>query len=76
MKKILSKCLIAAVAFLTAMPVMAEELQPRAEILNTLVKVNDHYLKNTPDPLLGIPYYSRKRSMKPTSGPVRYISRD
>lgn len=58
------------------MPVMAEELQPRAEILNTLVKVNDHYLKKHPDPLLGIPYYSRKRSMKPTSGPVRYISRD
>ena len=42
MKKILSKCLIAAVAFLSAMPVAAEELQPRAEILNTLVKVNDH----------------------------------
>ena len=40
---------------LTAMPVMAEELQPRAEILNTLVKVNDHYLKKHPDPLLGIP---------------------
>ena len=48
-------------AFLTAMPVMAEELQPRAEILNTLVKVNDHYLKKHPDPLLGIPYYSRKK---------------
>lgn len=62
MKKILSKCLIAAVAFMTAMPVMAaEKLQPRAEILKTLVKVNDHYLKNHPDPLLGIPYYSRKK---------------
>ncbi|MDE5829076.1 MAG: glycoside hydrolase family 88 protein [Duncaniella sp.] len=39
----------------------AEELQPRKEILNTLVKVNDLYLKNHPDPGLGIPYYSRKK---------------
>ena len=63
-KKILSKCLIAAVAFLTAMPVMAEELQPRAEILTTpCVKVNDHYLKNTPTHCFGIPYYSRVKKV-------------
>lgn len=36
-------------------------LPSRRETLKTLVKVNDHYMKKHPDPLEGIPYYSRKR---------------
>lgn len=39
----------------------AEKLPPRRDILKTLVKVNDYYLSNHPDPLLGIPYYSRHK---------------
>lgn len=61
MRHILSKCLIVAVALLSAVTVVAEELQPRADILKTLIKVNDYYMKQHPDPLLGIPYYSRKK---------------
>ncbi|MBD5322262.1 MAG: glycoside hydrolase family 88 protein [Duncaniella sp.] len=61
MRHILSKCLIVAMAMLSTITVCAEELQPREEILKTLIKVNDLYLKNHPDPLLGIPYYSRKK---------------
>ncbi|MDE6393952.1 MAG: glycoside hydrolase family 88 protein, partial [Duncaniella sp.] len=61
MRHILSKCLIVAVALLSAFPTFAEELQPRADILKTLIKVNDYYMKQHPDPLLGIPYYSRKK---------------
>lgn len=41
--------------------VLAENLPKREEILKTIVKVNDHYMKKHPDPLLGIPYYSRKK---------------
>lgn len=37
------------------------QLPPREETIKTLVRVNDFYLKNHPDPLLGIPYYSRKK---------------
>ena len=37
------------------------QLPPRQETLKTLVKVNDFYLRNHPDPLKEIPYYSRKR---------------
>ena len=33
----------------------------RHEVLQTLIKVNDYYLTNHPDPLKSIPYYSRKR---------------
>lgn len=40
----------------------AEQLPSRRETLNTLVKINDLYLKNHPDPLKEIPYYSRKRT--------------
>lgn len=61
MRTILSKCVILAMAMLMAFPAGAETLQPREEILKTIVKVNDHYLKKHPDPLLGIPYYSRKK---------------
>lgn len=61
MRHILSKCLIVAVALLSAVTVVAEDLQPRADILKTLIKVNDYYMKQHPDPLLGIPYYSRKK---------------
>lgn len=38
-----------------------EELPPREETLKTLIKVNDLYMRKHPDPLLGIPYYSRKK---------------
>ena len=61
MRHILSKCLIVAMVMLSTITVCAEELQAREEILKTLIKVNDLYLKNHPDPLLGIPYYSRKK---------------
>ncbi|MCM1449737.1 MAG: glycoside hydrolase family 88 protein [Clostridiales bacterium] len=36
-------------------------LPARHNILNTLIKVNDHYLTNHPDPLKSIPYPSRHR---------------
>lgn len=63
MLKLLSKSLILAIALLTALPAVAgkEALQSRDDILKTLVKVNNHYMKKHPDPLLGIPYYSRKK---------------
>lgn len=38
-----------------------DRLPARSEILKTLVKVNDHYLANHPDPLKSIPYPSRKK---------------
>lgn len=41
--------------------VLYDQLPPREETLKTLIKVNDYYLKNHPDPALGIPYYSRKK---------------
>lgn len=40
---------------------VSDKLPPRADILKTLITVNDYYLKNHPDPLLGIPYWGRKR---------------
>lgn len=57
MKRIIAAMLCA----LFLLPMGAEELQPREDILKTLVKVNDYYMKKHPDPLLGIPYYSRKK---------------
>lgn len=36
-------------------------LAPREETLETLIKINDFYLKNHPDPLKDIPYYSRNK---------------
>lgn len=41
--------------------VKSNELPSRRSILGSMVKVNDHYLAQHPDPLLGIPYHSRKR---------------
>ena len=41
--------------------VLAENLPKREEILKTIVKVNDHYTKKHPEPLLGIRHYSRKK---------------
>lgn len=38
-----------------------ETLPSREKILKTLVKVNDHYMKNHPDPLKPIPYPSRNK---------------
>ena len=52
---------ILAVSFGALSAGAAENLQPRDEVLKTLIKVNDHYLRKHPDPLLGIPYYSRKK---------------
>lgn len=57
MKKLLALLVLAAVA----MGVQAVELPNRKETLNTLIKVNDYYLKKHPDPYEGIPYYSRKK---------------
>ncbi|MDE6628916.1 MAG: glycoside hydrolase family 88 protein [Muribaculaceae bacterium] len=36
-------------------------LPSRRATLRTLAKVNEHYMRKHPDPLEGIPYYSRKR---------------
>lgn len=58
----IKKSLAILFAFLAAFPSFAEgTLPPRREILKTLVKVNDYYLRHHPDPLAPIPYYSRKR---------------
>lgn len=57
MKKLLALLLLAAVAI----GVQAVELPNQKETLNTLIKVNDYYLKKHPDPYEGIPYYSRKK---------------
>ena len=49
-------------SLILAVPVFAGDALPsRRDILRTLVKVNDYYLSNHPDPLAGIPYYSRKK---------------
>lgn len=77
MKKILLSLLIVAVALpafaaksakaskaakkVDATELAAQLLPNRDETLKTLVKVNDHYMKKHPDPLLGIPYYSRNK---------------
>ncbi len=52
---------ILAVSFGALSAGAAENLQPRDEVLKTLMKVNDHYLRKHPDPLPGIPSYSRKK---------------
>lgn len=39
----------------------AQKKKQRNETLRTLVKINDCYLRNHPDPLLGIPYPSRNK---------------
>ncbi|MDE6371476.1 MAG: glycoside hydrolase family 88 protein [Duncaniella sp.] len=63
MKRIATRAFLLLMACLMTVPAAtgAETLQSREDILKTLVKVNDLYLKNHPDPLLGIPYYSRKK---------------
>ena len=56
------KSVLVFVMLLMALPMTAaEKLPSRHQILKTLVKVNDHYLRNHPDPLEGIPYYSRQK---------------
>ena len=63
----MKKIIFAAVALLCSTMAFAKnesndtQLPPRAETLKTLIKVNDHYMKKHPDPLEGIPYYSRKK---------------
>ena len=56
------KTLAIVFAILVAIPSFGEEKLPsRRDVLKTLVKVNDYYLDNHPDPLLGIHYYSSKK---------------
>ena len=59
----MKKLLLSVLALIFMLPASAagQQLPPREETLKTLIKVNDLYLKNHPDPLLGIPYYSRKK---------------
>ena len=61
----MKKLLILASVLFMAMEVSAanadNQLMPRKEILETLIKVNNFYMKNHPDPGQGIPYYSRKK---------------
>ena len=59
----MKKVILSILAVLMAVPaIMAkDELPPRQETLKTLIKVNDLYMRKHPDPLLGIPYYSRKK---------------
>lgn len=61
MKKSLIAVLIAIVSLPMCIGARAEQLPQRNETLKTLIKVNDFYLKNHPDPLAVIPYYSRKK---------------
>lgn len=56
------KTLLMLMVALIGLPAFSDEkLPPRKDILKTLIKVNDYYLEHHPDPLQGIPYYSRKR---------------
>ncbi|MCM1092897.1 MAG: glycoside hydrolase family 88 protein [Lachnospiraceae bacterium] len=57
MKKLLALLMLAVVA----VGAQAVEIPNQKETLNTLIKVNDYYLKKHPDPYEGIPYYSRKK---------------
>lgn len=59
-----TKYIFAVLALAVLLPVAVsagETLPSRKEILKTLVKVNDHYMKQHPDPLLSIPYPSRNK---------------
>lgn len=60
MKKVIT-AILTLLMFVPAEMQAAEQLPSRREILKTLVKVNDFYMRNHPDPLKPIPYYSRKR---------------
>lgn len=58
----MKKILLSVLSFLFFLPLtIAGELPSREETLKTLIKINDHYLNNHPDPLKDIPYYSRGR---------------
>ncbi|MDE6018555.1 MAG: glycoside hydrolase family 88 protein [Muribaculaceae bacterium] len=59
----MKKVILGILTVLMAIPVFGakDELPPRKETLKTLIKVNDLYMRKHPDPLLGIPYYSRKK---------------
>ncbi len=61
--KPMKKVILSIMTLLMAIPaiVAKDELPPREETLKTLIKVNDLYMRKHPDPLLGIPYYSRKK---------------
>ena len=63
----MKKLLLLVFTLILALPTYAaEKLPPRHEVLQTLIKVNDYYLTNHPDPLKSIPYYSRKRVYEAT----------
>lgn len=58
----MNKTIVTLLALLMLVPAAwSQQLPDRKETLKTLVKVNDYYLKKHPDPLQGIPYYSRKK---------------
>ena len=58
----MKKLILFIFAFFFLQPVIADnQLPPRQETLETLIKINDFYMKNHPDPLQSIPYYSRKK---------------
>lgn len=58
----MKKILFLFFALFLSLPVFSQDkLPPREKTLRTLIKVNDYYLKNHPDPLKDIPYYSRNR---------------
>ena len=58
MKQLLS-CLLIASFFGS---LAAEKLPSRDHTLKILIKVNNLYMKNHPDPLKGIPYPSRNKT--------------
>lgn len=59
----MKKLILSALILVMSIPAFAakEQLPPRKETLNTLIKVNDFYMKRHPDPYESIPYYSRKK---------------
>ena len=61
MKRLLLLSLLMAVYAGFSAAAASSQLPPREETLKTLIKVNDLYLQNHPDPGKEIPYYSRKR---------------
>lgn len=58
----MKKIILSLLSVIFVLPLFAtDQLPSRKETLETLIKVNDLYLKNHPDPLKDIPYYSRKK---------------
>ncbi len=56
------KIIIALLVIAACLSVKGQEVLPeRSEILKTLIKVNDRYMRAHPDPIEKIPYYSRNK---------------